>query len=56
MGTTLFFTSQESRIKLAPEDVGFDDAQEEEAQPYFEEEDRIQEEAAALWVNEDDER
>ena len=33
--------------------VGLDDA-EEEAQPYFEEEDHIQEEAAALWVKEDD--
>ena len=33
--------------------VGLDDS-EEEAQPYFEEEDHIQEEAAALWVKEDD--
>ena len=41
-----------SRIDLPPEEVGLD-AEEEEHEPYFEEEDRVQEEAAALWVTEE---
>ena len=41
-----------SRIDLPPEGVGLD-AEEEQQEPYFEEEDHVQEEAAALWVTED---
>ena len=40
-----------SRINLPPEEVGL--AAEEEQEPYFEAEDHVQEEAAALWVTED---
>ena len=40
-----------SRINLPPEEVGLD--AEEEQEPYFEVENDVQEEAAALWVTED---
>ena len=40
------------RTDLPPEEVGLD-AEEEPHEPYFEEEDHAQEEAAALWVTED---
>ena len=41
-----------SRIDLPPEEVGLDE-EEEQQEPYFEAEDHVQEEAAALWVTED---
>ena len=44
--------SPSSRIDLPPEEVGRD-AEEEQQEPYFEAEDHVQEEAAALWVTED---